>query len=540
MKRNWTKAFVSAAIGLIGCCMAYTGIFAQEIPGEAENRHKILIDPGHQGSWVNMSDPEPIAPGSSETKAKATTGTSGRFTGVPEYKLVLDIGLQLQEELINRGYEVVMTREDHNTAISNSQRAQLASETGCEISVRLHANGSDDSSVNGALAMVMTPDNPWVGDLYTQSSTLAEKVLTGYCEETGFQNLGIQYYDNMTGINWSKVPVVILEMGFMTNQSDDIAMEDPAMQKKMIKGIADGIDGYFGIEGPPGSEGKTRTESQTENQSELQTDLPSEDTQADSAMAETFRKLLAARELAGEKWSVSYMDLQKEEITDYQSSRKMLSASVIKVFIMGAVYDRICYPKENYAPIAYWESYEGELRSLLENMIRVSDNDAANRLVTILGEGSFENGMAVVNDFCERNGFAETSLGRAFMGTNENGDNYTSARDCREILRMLYEKTLVCEEASAKMMTILQGQTLTYKIPAVLPAGYTSANKTGEMPEGYGLGCIENDIAIVFSPSGDYVLAVLSNDLGGRNSEAQMVIQQLSSAVVEARNQAGN
>ena len=50
----------------------------------------------------------------------------------------------------------------------------------------------------------------------------------------------------MTGINRSKIPVMILEMGFMTNEHDDTAMQDADMQAKMVSGIADGIDLYFG------------------------------------------------------------------------------------------------------------------------------------------------------------------------------------------------------------------------------------------------------------------------------------------------------
>lgn len=53
--------------------------------------------------------------------------------------------------------------------------------------------------------------------------------------------------DNMTGINWSTVPVTIVEMGFMTNESDDLQMSDTAFQDTMATGIADGIDSYFGI-----------------------------------------------------------------------------------------------------------------------------------------------------------------------------------------------------------------------------------------------------------------------------------------------------
>ena len=212
----------------------------------AENGHVVAIAPGHQGSWVDMSAQEPSAPGSSETKAKATTGTQGRYTGVPEYQLNLDISLALQKELENRGYRVVMTRTDNDTAISNAERALKAYDEGGEIYVRIHANGSDDGSVSGALGMTPSYDNAYVSDLAGDSYRLTECILNAYCEKTGFANLGIQYHDDMTGINWSKIPVMILEMGFMTNEHDDTAMQDAQMQTSMVNGIADGIDQYFG------------------------------------------------------------------------------------------------------------------------------------------------------------------------------------------------------------------------------------------------------------------------------------------------------
>lgn len=208
--------------------------------------HVVAIDPGHQGNWIDMSDTEPIGPGALEMKAKASTGTQGSYTGVPEYQLNLDISLALQTELEARGYKVILTRTDNDTAISNSERALKAYDEGAEIYVRIHANGSDDSNVSGALGMTPSSDNPYVGNLAEESYRLSECVLNAYCEETGFGNLGIQFYDNMTGINWSKIPVTILEMGFMTNESDDTAMQDVEMQKKMVKGIANGIDLYFG------------------------------------------------------------------------------------------------------------------------------------------------------------------------------------------------------------------------------------------------------------------------------------------------------
>ncbi|MCD7764288.1 MAG: N-acetylmuramoyl-L-alanine amidase [Lachnospiraceae bacterium] len=210
------------------------------------NGYTVAIDPGHQGSWVDMTDTEPIGPGSSEMKAKSTTGTQGSYTGIPEYELNLEISLLLRTELEERGYEVILTREDNDTAISNAERATLAYEEGGDIYVRIHANGSENSSANGALGMVPSPSNPYVGDLSEESYRLAECILESYCSTAGFESLGVQYYDNMTGINWSKIPVMILEMGFMTNESDDLRMADPDVQELMVQGIADGIDAYFG------------------------------------------------------------------------------------------------------------------------------------------------------------------------------------------------------------------------------------------------------------------------------------------------------
>ena len=166
---------------------------------EKLNGWKVAIDPGHQGSWVDMSAQEPSAPGSSETKAKATTGTTGKFSGLNEYELNLQVSLLLRDELEDRGYEVVMTRDDHDTAISNKERAELAAAEGADILVRIHANGSDDTSVNGALAMVPSQSNPYVGYMYEECYELGEDILKAYCESTGIADDGVQYYDNMSG-----------------------------------------------------------------------------------------------------------------------------------------------------------------------------------------------------------------------------------------------------------------------------------------------------------------------------------------------------
>lgn len=515
-----------------------------EADTQEDTTYSVCIDPGHQGSWVDMSAQEAEAPGSSVRKTKSSAGTVGTTTGVCEYQLNLDIALLVRNELENRGYRVVMTRENNDTAISNSERAKLAASSGCDITVRIHANGSEDSSVKGALAMIGSRSNPYVSSLYDDSYLLANDVLNSYCSETGFKNLGLQFTDDMTGINWSTIPVMILEMGYMTNPEDDLAMQDPVTRGKMVNGITEGIEKYFRDKYGQIPETEKRTEEETESVSETvvkppeikekgktketKQNYPAEYTEM-GPVSDIYKNYLASREKNGEVWAVGLKNLENGKTYGYNCRKVMQTASVIKVFIMGAVYDRVLYPAAKSQRINYQESYDGELKSLLTAMITVSDNESANRLVEILGGGDFEAGMKVVNNFCQKYGYKDTSLGRKFMETNPSGDNYSSAADCCRILSDIYSGKCVSRKASAQMMKLLKAQEQTWKIPAGLPKGFSSANKTGEMPEGYGPGCIENDIAIIFSPYGDYILSILSNNLNGKNEEADAVITQISS-----------
>lgn len=211
----------------------------------AANSHVVVIDPGHQGQGDSTT--EPNGPGSSTMKARVAGGTHGTTTGVYEYQLTLAISQQLQAELEKRGYTVYLTRTSHDVNISNMERAQYATSVGGEIAVRIHANGVDNASVSGAMALAPSSANPYIAYLADSSWNLSKCILDSYCGTTGMRNQGVSTSDTMTGINWSTVPVTILEMGYMTNPTDDVNMEDPAYQARMVQGIADGIDAYFGL-----------------------------------------------------------------------------------------------------------------------------------------------------------------------------------------------------------------------------------------------------------------------------------------------------
>ena len=202
----------------------------------------IGIDPGHQSRGNNGT--EPVGPGSSTMKTKVAGGTRGVSTKKPEYQLTLEIGLSLKEELKSRGYKVVMTRTTNDVNISNAERAQKLNKS-CDVAVRLHADGGA-SSARGASVLYPSASNPYVASLSADSKRLSETVISAYCSATGISNRGLSQRDDLTGTNWSTIPVTLLEMGFMTNPSDDSYMSSADGQQAMVDGIANGIDAYFG------------------------------------------------------------------------------------------------------------------------------------------------------------------------------------------------------------------------------------------------------------------------------------------------------
>lgn len=204
-------------------------------------------------------------------------------------------------------------------------------------------------------------------------------------------------------------------------------------------------------------------------------------------------------------WSVYVCNLLKDSDGTINDT-PMQAASLIKLYIMGAVY-------ENYGTIAQSHNSE-EIDSNISAMISVSDNDAANTLVNWLGNGNDAAGMTKVNNFCQEHDFTSTQMNRLLLAGKENGDNYTSVKDCGTFLKQIYQvvngtlpsSTLANADA---MYFQLKTQQRKNKIPAQLPEGVGTANKTGE------LDTVENDAAIIYDTAKgiDLVVCFMSQDL---------------------------
>ena len=209
----------------------------------ATGGHKIALDPGQQLS--QMTEEEPVGPGASSTAVKMSYGATSATTGKREHEWSLQFAKRLEKELLARGYEVVLTRQEADVKISNAERAQYANESGAEIYLSIQADAASNKDARGIYTQIPSKNNTFVGKLYDDCKRLAKELQNNLIAETGTKDRGVQENDKVTAINYSKVPVAVLQLGFMSNVEEDTNLWTESYQDKMIKAICDGIDTYF-------------------------------------------------------------------------------------------------------------------------------------------------------------------------------------------------------------------------------------------------------------------------------------------------------
>ncbi len=207
----------------------------------------ICVDPGHCVTpLAGKGYRDPVSPLSDETKATYTTGTQGK--GMTEEKLNLIIGLKLRDRLRELGATVIMTREVSNITINGVQRCELPNRLRADVVVRIHADGNDDRSVHGVCVMTPTGDLLGTPSIKEESVRLGKLMVDAVAARTGAKNRGIMPRYDLTGFNFSEVPTVLIETGFMTNAAEDALLETDAYQNKIVEGMIDSLLQWYGIE----------------------------------------------------------------------------------------------------------------------------------------------------------------------------------------------------------------------------------------------------------------------------------------------------
>ena len=201
----------------------------------------VVIDAGHD----RKPNParEPIGPGSAEPKIKDGGGTRGVATGTPEHRVNLQISLLLRDELEGRGYCVVMTRTTSSgRSIGNVARARIANRARAALFVRIHADGSADRSRHGSSMLYPAFHRGWTDDVLPESKTAARVIQRELVGAIGSRDLGTVARSDLTGFNWSDVPVVLAEVGFLSNPGEDRRLTRRAYQRRIARGLAQGIE----------------------------------------------------------------------------------------------------------------------------------------------------------------------------------------------------------------------------------------------------------------------------------------------------------
>jgi len=207
----------------------------------------VVIDPGHDAR-ANLAT-EPIGPGSSTRKIKDGGGTHGVVTGIREPDLTLDVSLRLRRLLRAAGVRVVMTRtRTSGASMGNIARARIANDAGAALFLRVHADGASSASARGTHTLTPALRRGWTDDVYASSRRAAALVQTELVRTLGFPNRGIQERSDFTGFNWADVPVILVEMGFMTNPTEDRALARPTVRQRAALGLCRGTLRFLGLE----------------------------------------------------------------------------------------------------------------------------------------------------------------------------------------------------------------------------------------------------------------------------------------------------
>lgn len=220
-------------------------VVAPEATSSVDNTpsvHTVVIDAGHQTHPNNTL--EPIGPGSKTKKPSVSSGASGRVTHKHEYDINLKVALLLRDKLVARGVKVIMIRTTNHVNIPNSKRAKVANDAKADLFIRIHCDGNGNRAVHG-FSTLYPGSNRWTKPITAASKTAAKFVQAAALKSSRATDRHTVARTDLAGFNWCRVPVVLVEMGFMSNSAEDRKLATVAYQDKLATGISNGAMSYL-------------------------------------------------------------------------------------------------------------------------------------------------------------------------------------------------------------------------------------------------------------------------------------------------------
>jgi N-acetylmuramoyl-L-alanine amidase len=205
----------------------------------------ICLDPGHGTPPAIGRQREPIGPGSHLLKIKDGGGAHG------EAAVALAIAKRLRRLLLARGDRVAMTRTGPTIRLSdgngNIARAKFCNRRHAALMVRIHADGSSDSSLRGISTLVPAWHRGWTDDIYRPSVRAGRLVQNALVSATAARGRGLVRRSDLTGFNWADVPAVLVETGFLSNATDSRLLHTATYQQRVARGLANGVTTFVGL-----------------------------------------------------------------------------------------------------------------------------------------------------------------------------------------------------------------------------------------------------------------------------------------------------
>jgi N-acetylmuramoyl-L-alanine amidase len=201
----------------------------------------VCLDPGHGTPPAIGRQAEPIGPGSGVLKIKDGGGAPG------EAAVALAIARRTRALLIRRGYRVAMTRTGAVFRYGNGgnvARAQFCNRRHAALMLRIHADGSTNTSLHGFSTLYPGWHKSWTDDIFARSLRAARLVQAASVRATGAANLGLIKRTDLTGFNWANVPAILVECGFMSNPSERRLLQSSAYEWKVARGLAAGAAAF--------------------------------------------------------------------------------------------------------------------------------------------------------------------------------------------------------------------------------------------------------------------------------------------------------